>query len=100
MQVHVEVKSINAKFRDNGTHSLAYMAKKPFFAFLGCFFGIFKPKKPTDHLVFGLKFCMKMALELGKLYAKFGATSLMRLAVASLDILKCPKMQKFVPLIS
>ena len=43
---------------------------------------------------------MKMVLELGKLYAKFGATSLMRLAVASLNILRCPKMQKFVPLIS
>ena len=51
-------------------------------------------------MIFWLKFCMKMALELGKLYAKFGATSLMRLAVASLNILKCPKTQKFVPLIS
>ena len=75
------------------------MAKKCFFAVFGCFLGIFKPKKPTYHLG-GLKFCMKMALELGKLYAKFGATSLMRLAVASLNILKCPKTQKFEPLIS
>ena len=49
---------------------------------------------------FGLKFCMKMALELGKLCAKFGAPSPRRLAVASLNILRCPKMQKFVPLIS
>ena len=31
MQVHVEVKSINAKIHDGGTHSLAYIAKKLFF---------------------------------------------------------------------
>ena len=76
------------------------MAKKCFFAVFGCFLGIFKPKKPTFHLVFGLKFCMKMALELGKVYAKFGATGLTLLAVASLNILRCPKKQKFAPLIS
>ena len=51
-------------------------------------------------MIFWLKFCMKMALELGKLCAKFGAPSPRRLAVASLNILRCPKMQKFVPLIS
>ena len=38
MQVHIEVKSINAKFHDSGTYSLAYMAKKTFFLH---FFGVF-----------------------------------------------------------
>ena len=38
MQVHVEVKSINAKFNDSETHSLAYMAKKPVFCIFWAFF--------------------------------------------------------------
>ena len=37
MQVHVEVKSINAKFYDSWTHSLANMAKKPFFRIFWAF---------------------------------------------------------------
>ena len=45
MQVHVEVKSINAKFYDGGTHSLAYMAKKTIFShFLGVFWGFLTKK--------------------------------------------------------
>ena len=38
MQEHVEVKSINAKFNDSETHSLAYMAKKPVFCIFWAFF--------------------------------------------------------------
>ena len=42
---HVEVESIHVKSYDSETHSMADMAKKTFFAFLGIFWGIFRPKK-------------------------------------------------------
>ena len=45
IQIHVEVKSIHVKSYDSETHSMADMAKKTFFAFLGIFWGIFRPKK-------------------------------------------------------
>ena len=45
MQVHVEIKSINAKVHDGGTHSLAYIAKKLFFShILGVFWGFLSQK--------------------------------------------------------
>ena len=37
IQIHVEVKSIHVKSYDSETHSMADMAKKTFFAFLGIF---------------------------------------------------------------
>ena len=45
-------------------------------------------------------FSQKMALVLGKLCAKFWVTNPRCLAVASQNVLRCPKMQNLLPLIS
>ena len=37
MQVHVEVKSMHAKYFDSEIHSLADIAKKPNLSIFGCF---------------------------------------------------------------
>ena len=55
MQAHVDVKSINAKFHDGGTHSLAYVAKKLFFRIFWVFFLGFLAKKCDLNLAIWLE---------------------------------------------
>ena len=74
--------------------------KNHFFAVFRCFLGIYKPKNLLIIWFLGWNFAWRWPWSLASCMQNLGATSPMRLAVASLNILRCPKMQKFVPLIS
>ena len=91
MQAHVEVKSINAKFHDGGTHSLAYMAKKLFFCIFWVFFLGFLAKKCDLNLAIWLEILHEDAPGIWQLVCKIWCSWLKGFGRS---VAKCPKVSK------